>query len=70
VFLAGTQGLTEAQQQLWFKSTTAITDADGHFTLHGVGGPGQMVTAFSSNGLEATPAPIPEPGQELKITIP
>jgi protocatechuate 3,4-dioxygenase beta subunit len=70
VFLAGTQGLTEAQQQLWFKSTTAITDADGHFTLHGVGGPGQKVTAFSSNGLEATPAPIPEPGQELKITIP
>jgi protocatechuate 3,4-dioxygenase beta subunit len=70
VFLAGTQGLSEAQQQLWFKSTTAITDSDGRFTLHGVGAPGQQVTAFSSSGLEAVPALIPEPGQELKIILP
>ena len=69
ICLGGVEGLSEARQQLWLKGTVAISDADGHFTLSGAGGDWQRITAFSKEGAQAGPIPLPEPGRVAEIVF-
>jgi hypothetical protein len=72
VFLATEQSLdlTDGNPGQTFRGSTAITDAEGRFTLRGVGGTEQKVVVLSADGLQIWIAPKAETGQELKITLP
>lgn len=72
VFLTGTQRLelTDGKPNWVFKGSTATTDAEGCFALHGVGGTEQKRVVVSADSLQCWPVPELEPGQELKITLP
>jgi RNA polymerase sigma factor (sigma-70 family) len=70
VFLAGNQPLELKDGKAgMFLGSTATTDAEGRFSLSGVGGAEQKVVVVS-DVVQAWPVPITEPGQEMKIVLP
>ena len=70
VFLGGNQPLELKEGKAgMFSGSTATTDAEGRFTLSGVGGVEQKVVVVS-DVVQVWPVPITEPGQELKIVLP
>ena len=72
VFLGSGQrlGLTNGRPQVGFGGSAAITYAEGHFALRGVGGTEQKVVVVSADGFQILIAPKAKLGQELKITLP
>jgi hypothetical protein len=53
-----------------FRGSSTSTDATGRFALRGVGEAEPKVVVVSADGLQVCPAAKPEPGQDLRITLP